>query len=49
MIQINNLFNLEYSNNAYGGNWYENEEEMTWAYYYPQAGIHVFAGLNINF
>jgi iron complex outermembrane receptor protein len=49
MLQINNLFNLEYSSNAYGGNWYENEKELTWAYYYPQAGIHFFGSLTINF
>ncbi len=49
MVQINNLFNIQYSNNAYGGNWYEEEQEMTWAYYYPQAGTHFFIGLSIGF
>jgi iron complex outermembrane receptor protein len=49
MFQINNLFDIEYSNNAYGGNWYEDEQEMTWAYYYPQAGIHFFAGMSLSF
>ena len=49
MIQINNLFDLEYSNNAIGGNWYEEGQEMSWASYYPQAGIHFFAGINVIF
>ncbi|MBN1597340.1 MAG: TonB-dependent receptor [Bacteroidales bacterium] len=48
-IQINNLFNTEYINNAYGGNWYEEGNEMTWAYYYPQAGIHFYTGMRICF
>jgi iron complex outermembrane receptor protein len=49
MLQINNLFNNKYVNNAYGGNWYEDGEEKTWSYYYPQAGIHVFSGIKIRF
>jgi iron complex outermembrane recepter protein len=49
LFQINNLFDMAYSNNAYGGNWYEDEQEMTWAYYYPQAGIHFFAGIGLIF
>jgi iron complex outermembrane receptor protein len=49
MFQINNLFNVKYINNAYGGNWYEDGEEQTWAYYYPQAGFHFFTGLKIGF
>jgi len=49
MFQINNLFNVKYINNGYGGNWYEDGEELTWAYYYPQAGFHVFTGVKIGF
>ncbi|MBN1953146.1 MAG: TonB-dependent receptor [Bacteroidales bacterium] len=48
-LQVNNLFNAKHINNAYGGNWYEQENELTWAYYYPQAGMHFFAGLNVRF
>ena len=47
--QINNLFNLEYSNNAYGGNWYEQGTEQTWAYYFPQAGTNYLFGVNSSF
>lgn len=46
---INNIFNHEYSNNAYGGIWYEQGNEMTWAYYYPQAGINFMGGLSLKF
>ena len=35
----NNLFGTQYSANAYGGNWYEQGVEKTWAYYYPSAGM----------
>jgi len=48
-LQINNLFNVKYINNAYGGNWYEDDREQSWAYYYPQAGIHFFSGIQIGF
>ncbi|TKG90187.1 TonB-dependent receptor [Puteibacter caeruleilacunae] len=47
--QVNNLFDLKYSNNAYGGNWYEQGTEKTWAYYYPQAGTNFMSGLTIQF
>ncbi|MEA3316817.1 MAG: TonB-dependent receptor [Bacteroidota bacterium] len=57
-LAVNNIFDLEYSNNAYGGNWYENApatgsyldaEEKTWAYYFPQAGINFLAGVSVLF
>jgi len=48
-LLINNLFNVMYENNAYGGNWYENNVEKTWAYYFPQAGINFLAGVSLNF
>jgi iron complex outermembrane receptor protein len=48
-LQINNLFNTLYISNAYGGNWYEAGEELTWAYFYPQAGIHFYSGLLLKF
>ncbi len=47
--QINNVFDVEYSNNAYGGRWYEDGVDYTWAYYYPQAGINLMTGITISF
>ncbi|MDD2635861.1 MAG: TonB-dependent receptor, partial [Bacteroidales bacterium] len=46
---VNNILNLQYSNNAYGGMWYEQGIEQTWAYYYPQAGINFMGGLVLKF
>jgi iron complex outermembrane receptor protein len=46
---INNIFNNEYENNAYGGNWYEDGKENTWSYYFPQAGINFLVKLGIRF
>jgi iron complex outermembrane receptor protein len=46
---INNMFNNKYENNAYGGNWYEDGRENTWAYYFPQAGINFLVKLGIGF
>ena len=46
---VNNIFNTEYIANAYGGNWYEQGVEKTWAYYFPQAGRNFMIKLNINF
>jgi iron complex outermembrane receptor protein len=46
---VNNIFNNEYENNAYGGNWYQDGEENTWSYYFPQAGIHFLVKLGIRF
>lgn len=36
-LLVNNVLNEKYSSNAYGGVWYEQDVEMTWMYYYPQA------------
>jgi iron complex outermembrane receptor protein len=46
---VNNIFNAIYENNAYGGNWYENGIEKTWAYYFPQAGINYMVNINLKF
>jgi iron complex outermembrane receptor protein len=46
---VNNIFNTEYENNAYGGNWYEDGSEKTWAYYFPQAGINFMFKLGLTF
>ncbi|MHA7111867.1 TonB-dependent receptor [Sunxiuqinia elliptica] len=48
-VQVNNLLDEEYSNNGYGGNWYQEGVEKTWAYYYPQAGINFMTGLTLTF
>ncbi len=48
-LQINNLFNAEYENNAYGGNYYIDGQEYTWAYYFPQAFTNYLARLAIRF
>jgi len=48
-LLVNNIFNNQYISNAYGGNWYEDGQEMTWAYYFPQAGINYMVRLNVLF
>jgi iron complex outermembrane recepter protein len=48
-LLVNNLFNIMYENNAYGGNWYENGTEMTWAYFFPQAGINYLLKAGLKF
>ncbi len=48
-LKINNLFDVDYENNAYGGNYRYNGTEQTWAYYFPQAGIHFLAGISVKF
>ncbi|MDE5417955.1 TonB-dependent receptor [Labilibaculum sp. DW002] len=48
-VQINNVLDKKYENNAYGGNWYEQGDEKTWRYYYPQAGINFLAGVTLRF
>lgn len=48
-LLVNNIFDVEYESFAYGGNWYENGEEKTWAYYFPQAGINYLAGIKLRF
>jgi iron complex outermembrane receptor protein len=46
---VNNILNTKYENNAYGGNWYEDGSEKTWAYYFPQAGINYMFKLGFTF
>jgi iron complex outermembrane recepter protein len=48
-LLINNVFNEIYENNAYGGNWYEDGIEKTWAYYFPQAGINYMFRIGVKF
>jgi iron complex outermembrane recepter protein len=39
-VLVNNIFDVNYESNAYGGNWYEDGIEKTWSYYFPQAGTN---------
>jgi iron complex outermembrane receptor protein len=48
-LLINNIFNSLYESNAYGGNWYEDGMERTWAYYFPQAGINFMVRIGLTF
>lgn len=48
-LLVNNIFNNMYSSNAYGGFWYEDGEEKTWAYYFPQAGINFLLSASVKF
>ena len=47
-FNIQNVFNVKYSSNAYGGAWYEQGVEKTWSYYYPQAGRYFMGGITIR-
>lgn len=46
---INNLLDKNYISNAYGGNWFEQGDEKSWMYYFPQAGIHYTLKATYNF
>ncbi|MEE4115242.1 MAG: TonB-dependent receptor [Marinilabiliaceae bacterium] len=48
-LLVSNIFNTLYENNAYGGSWYEDMQEYTWAYYFPQAGTSYLARLTLLF
>jgi iron complex outermembrane receptor protein len=48
-LLVSNLFNTMYENNAYGGMWSEDGVEKTWAYFFPQAGIHYMLGASLAF
>ncbi len=48
-LQVNNIFNNLYENNAYGGMWKEDGQEKTWAYFFPQAGLNFMCGLSLIF
>ena len=46
---VNNILNNRYESNAYGGNWYEDGEELTWSYYFPQARRNFMIKAQIKF
>ncbi len=48
-LQINNVLNSLYESNAYGGNYYVDGQEYTWAYYFPQAGINYLLRAAVSF
>lgn len=48
-LQVNNIFNAKYENNAYGGNWFEDGVEKTWSYYFPQAGTNFLLKVSMMF
>jgi iron complex outermembrane receptor protein len=48
-FMVNNLFNTRYESNGYGGAWYEDGAEKTWAYYFPQAGINFMICASVKF
>lgn len=48
-FMVNNIFDHKYESNAYGGNWYEDGVEKTWAYYFPQAGINFMIRAGVTF
>jgi iron complex outermembrane receptor protein len=48
-LLINNILNVSYESNAYGGNWFEDGIEKTWSYYFPQAGMNFMVRLGLKF
>jgi iron complex outermembrane receptor protein len=48
-LLVNNIFNVKYESNAYGGNWYEDGKENSWSYYFPQAGINFMLKASLTF
>jgi iron complex outermembrane recepter protein len=48
-FQVNNLFNVLYENNAYGGTWWQDGEEYYWSAYFPQATINCLAKVSLRF
>jgi iron complex outermembrane receptor protein len=46
---VNNIFNVKYASNAYGGNWYEDAKEYTWSYFFPQAGRNYMIKASFTF
>ncbi len=48
-LLVTNIFNAQYESNAYGGNWFEDGQEKTWAYYFPQSGTGFMLRLGLKF
>lgn len=49
-LQVNNLFNATYENNAYGSHYQDTTGKThNWVAYFPQAGINFLAGVTFKF
>ncbi len=48
-LQVSNLFNVEYETNAWVYRYYYEGEVGVYDGFYPQAGIHVMAGIRLKF
>jgi iron complex outermembrane receptor protein len=48
-LQLNNIFNVEYESNAWVYRYILFGEEYKQDGYFPQAGIHLLGGINLNF
>ncbi|HVN57933.1 MAG TPA: TonB-dependent receptor [Bacteroidales bacterium] len=48
-LYLNNILNTMYVSNGYGGLWYENGVEKTWAYFFPQAGMNFLLKIGLRF
>jgi iron complex outermembrane receptor protein len=47
--KVSNLFNLAYETNAWVYRYYNGGEEGIYDGYFPQAGIHLMAGIRLKF
>ena len=48
-VQVSNLFNAEYETNAWVYRYYSGGEEGIYDGYFPQAGVHLMAGIRMRF
>ena len=48
-LQVSNLFNTKYETNAWVYRYYSGGEEGKYDGYFPQAGIHLMAGIRLRF
>jgi iron complex outermembrane receptor protein len=48
-FQLSNLFNAEYETNAWVYRYYSGGQEGIYDGYFPQAGIHLMAGIRLKF
>jgi iron complex outermembrane receptor protein len=48
-VQVNNMLNTEYETNAWVYRYYSEGSYGVYDGYFPQAGIHFFAGINLSF
>ena len=48
-LQVNNLFNTLYENNAYGGTWWMDGTEYYWSAYFPQATTNFMVRVSLRF